>query len=746
MRIKSMTASFGRLDRARLDLRPGLNLLEGPNESGKSTWCAFLRAMLYGVPTRERDRQGYLAEKNRYQPWSGAPMEGEMTLTWQGKDIIIRRGPKGTTPFGAFSAVCAHTGEPVPGLTAVNCGEELLGVSREVFERSAFVGQGGAAIGADAELERRIAALVSSGEEDVAYSEVAGRLKEWQRRRKFNRSGLIPKLEEELSAVSAALVRQEEAKGRAEEARRAVDTLNARQKEFSAALAAHRRTENRARRERYQAAQAALQEARREYEALRAAAERTPDSAALRAAQGDLAYYHTLEANRRLAEGRLAPARARAQELEARVGEDIFCAMSPEQAWQQASRDRDRAAAKGPGSAALSTLLVLLTGAVLVGLPLLMGAGPRWWTYGAAGAATVLALALNITAALRAKAWRAGTVEILSRYDAQYPDDILDRANAYREKQVDAQEARRVLESIQAAIEQMAGQKETVFSGLLELVRRFEPAVTDLFGVSAALSRGLSVREKLSAAQARLEGASTLAESLPKPEEREDGGEELPLPLDGVSPQELSERLSAVEGELGRVRNDLALATGELGALGEDGLTLAARKEEIEEELERRRGEYDALTLALETLDAANTEMRSRFSPALNASAGEVLAALTGGRYHRVGINRQFEAQAQAEGETLPRSTLSLSQGTAEQVYLAVRLAVCDLALPGDDPAPIVLDDALDAFDDTRMALALDYLLRLGERRQVLLFTCHGREGRYLAGRGEEDRMLSLPR
>ena len=113
MKIKSMTATFGKLNSARLTPGPGLTLIHAPNEGGKSTWCAFWRAMLYGIDTRDRDKKGYLADKNRYQPWSGAPMAGELEVEWQGRDITIRRGPRGNTPFGAFSAVYTGTEEPV---------------------------------------------------------------------------------------------------------------------------------------------------------------------------------------------------------------------------------------------------------------------------------------------------------------------------------------------------------------------------------------------------------------------------------------------------------------------------------------------------------------------------------------------------------------------------------------------------------------------------------------------------------
>ena len=77
MDILHLTGVFGRLDRSRLDLSPGLNLLYAPNESGKSTWGAFIRTMLYGLSTRER---GPMADKNRYAPWNGAPLWGRMEL------------------------------------------------------------------------------------------------------------------------------------------------------------------------------------------------------------------------------------------------------------------------------------------------------------------------------------------------------------------------------------------------------------------------------------------------------------------------------------------------------------------------------------------------------------------------------------------------------------------------------------------------------------------------------------------
>ena len=88
--------------------------------------------------------------------------------------------------------------------------------------------------------------------------------------------------------------------------------------------------------------------------------------------------------------------------------------------------------------------------------------------------------------------------------------------------------------------------------------------------------------------------------------------------------------------------------------------------------------------------------------------------------------------------------TASRSRGTVDQLYLAVRLAVCELALPAEEPAPLVLDDALSDFDDARMALALECLEQYAGERQILLFTCPGRERAWQAGRGEKKAPIPL--
>lgn len=116
MQIEQMSATFGRLNGSQLGLQPGLNVICAPNESGKSTWCRFLQNMLYGVPTKER---GLLADKNRYAPWSGSPMQGRLLLrSGDARYTLLRETRRTTAPMGDAHLTYTGTADPVPGIPA----------------------------------------------------------------------------------------------------------------------------------------------------------------------------------------------------------------------------------------------------------------------------------------------------------------------------------------------------------------------------------------------------------------------------------------------------------------------------------------------------------------------------------------------------------------------------------------------------------------------------------------------------
>ena len=180
------------------------------------------------------------------------------------------------------------------------------------------------------------------------------------------------------------------------------------------------------------------------------------------------------------------------------------------------------------------------------------------------------------------------------------------------------------------------------------------------------------------------------------------------------------------------LQKELDTKQAELDAQVEAAYTMIADIETLSDDAQ---AEYDAIALAMESLQSANTALQNRFSPALSRRAGELFSRLTGGKYESVLLDRTFSAQAGETGESVSHDAQLLSLGTLDQLYLAVRLAICESALPVDDPPPIVLDDALVRFDDERCRAALELLLEESKSRQILLFTCQHRESVYLSGR-----------
>ena len=101
---------------------------------------------------------------------------------------------------------------------------------------------------------------------------------------------------------------------------------------------------------------------------------------------------------------------------------------------------------------------------------------------------------------------------------------------------------------------------------------------------------------------------------------------------------------------------------------------------------------------------------------------------MTGGRYARLTLSEDLSLNTCTQSEDTLRTALWRSDGTVDQLYLALRLAVSEELTP---EAPLILDDALVRFDDQRLSSAMDILGQTAQNKQVILFTCQGRETNY---------------
>ena len=150
---------------------------------------------------------------------------------------------------------------------------------------------------------------------------------------------------------------------------------------------------------------------------------------------------------------------------------------------------------------------------------------------------------------------------------------------------------------------------------------------------------------------------------------------------------------------------------------------------QVNARIEKLESYYAATVLAMETLEKATTELQRRFAPQISGRAQELFGRLTGGRYDRLQLTQDFCLEAGAVGENTLADSKFRSDGTVDQLYLALRLAVAEALTPN---APLVLDDAFVRFDDTRLAQAMAILKETSAEKQVILFTCQKREETHL--------------
>ncbi|MDE7220653.1 MAG: hypothetical protein K2O45_13710, partial [Oscillospiraceae bacterium] len=289
-------------------------------------------------------------------------------------------------------------------------------------------------------------------------------------------------------------------------------------------------------------------------------------------------------------------------------------------------------------------------------------------------------------------------------------------------------EARAKQQAAQAAWEAVSASAATNLDSILTQLRSFRPLVRNLPEACEALNDAFLLRGKLEQAQRREDEARHRWEALrdaapPIPS--------VPAQRPDISREQLRLRLTQLQSQDASLRRELHTTLGRIQAQG-DPEELRQRVQALTENQAALQKEFDAIALAMEVLALSNATLQTRFSPALGERAASIFSSLTNGRYNRVLLDRAMTPSAQQPDQLSPHEGSQLSQGTADQLYLAVRLAICEMVLPAGRAVPIVLDDALVNFDDQRMAAALDYLLTVSGRRQILLFTCQKREGDYL--------------
>ena len=702
MRIYEMTATFGKLEHDTLTLRPGLNIIHAPNEWGKSTWCAFLMAMLYGLDTRAKTTKTALADKERYAPWSGSPMAGRIDLNWNGRDITIERRTKGRVPLGEFRAYETATGLDIPELTAANCGQMLLGVEQSVFRRAGFIRLSDLPVTQDDALRRRLNALVTTGDESGDGERLARDLRELRNRCRYNRSGLLPQaegereaLENKISELEALEVQSKKLKQRLGE----VKTWLRQLENHQAALIFAAAEEDAGR---VAEARDARDLAAAQLETLEAACARLPSQEEAEKKLRQLREFQQAWNSAQM-EAQMLPGQPEAPEPP-----EPFRELSPERVEQMVKGDTERY--KRLLDSNPQRPMLLLAGALLIGgVALLLGGQ---WIFGAlAAAAAVIMAALGIGRKKTCRAEAAALAEKYGSTDAARWQEMLEAYTRDRERFEQArQEQRKARGDLDARLTALQKQRDSLCGA-----QSPEKVMETWQQVRQRWEEYYAARREVQRMESHLRDLQAMAKPAKRPEMADDLT---------YTEAETSRLLSDAAQEQQRLQNRIGQYQGRMEALG-DMDAMQKQLAQVNGRIAKLEDTYAALTIALENLAEAKLELQRRFAPRITKRAQELMGAMTGGRYDRLTLGEDLSLRAGAGEEDTLHDALWRSDGTVDQLYLALRLAVAEELTP---EAPLILDDALARFDDARMTAALDILKKEAQTKQVILFSCQKRE------------------
>lgn len=660
-----------------------------PNGWGKTTVCAFIRVMLYGLNTARRDTASALSDKTRYYPQDGKPMSGRMTVEFTGRPVTIVRESNRAGLMQGFQAFYEDTGELCTLLTARNCGQVLLGMGEDAFLSSAMI-DGLDMTRPSSELSELILSMAQSGDTNARCGTALKTLARWRLDlNSGNGHGEQPRLEEDcrsaekrLAEIAALENKTAVQRAQTEKLQAGADKARETYEKIYLVYAGKMVGEE---------SQLRILKADSE-KRIRNLKDGLPDEVLLREAEEALYGY---EGAVRLEREKRSGMPYVDSNLKHKLREVDERKTTEEVERNRVTRPRIRWAA----------LLLALLLAVAAAGTALSGAdfGPltKYMPYALSGMAA-LALLMSFL----------GSVPRLDDPDEDYDES----------RQQLALEHRRTVDDQHMAASVLQEEYDTAMRAARKLWPNAETIEQAGEWIRAARDDWQALRREQSKLQDILVQMKRLNDSSPKDETHK--GE-----VDTARIRAAKARRAAEDAQ-----QVLAQMEGRLQAYGDKNEWQAALAK-AKLGLEQTQMQLDAIRLAEETIKSENAALSARISPQITELAQQYLAYLTSDSYKEIKLDSSLRARCAGDDGTL-LDALRLSSGTRDQLYFALRLAVCQV-LSHQESIPLLLDDPFLTWDNKRMERGLRLLQTLSKDRQIILLTCR-QTGRLAITRKEE--------
>lgn len=676
MKILSIQGHFGNMSGQKIDFTDRLCCRVLPNGWGKTTLCAFIRVMLYGLNTARRDTASALSDKTKYYPQDGKPMSGRMTVEFTGRPVtIVRESNRGGLMQG-FQAFYEDTGELCTLLTARNCGQVLLGMGEDAFLSSAMI-DGLDMTRPSSELSELILSMAQSGDTNARCGTALKTLARWRLDlNSGNGHGEQPQLEADWRAADKRLNEIAQLEQQIEEQNQKTRKLQAK------AELLHQKYEKL-----YLAYAGRMAGEESRLQILKADSEKRirnlmdglPDEALLREAEEALYGY----------EGAVRLEREKRQGMP--LVDSNFASALREVDERKSTEEVKRNRVTRPRIRWTALLLALLLAAAAAATAL---ADINWGPLTA-----FMPYILSAMAAASLLLSFLGSVPRLEDVDEDYDESRQKIAIEHHQTVGDQHMAASVLQDeYDAALR--ASQK------LWPQVKTIEQAGE---WIRAARNDWQSLRREQSQLQDIIMEIKRTQSSQKVDESRK------------KEVDEARAHASRARHTAEAAQQTLSQMQGRLQVLGSAAEWRAAR-ESAKVSLQRVQMQLDAIKLAEDTIKSENAALSARISPQITELAQQYLAYLTNDDYKEVKLDSSLRARCARDDGTL-LDALRLSSGTRDQLYFALRLAVCQV-LTRHESIPLLLDDPFLTWDSKRMERGLRLLQSLSSERQIILLTC----------------------
>ena len=685
MRInKIQITAFGKLKNFELDFGSNFSVVYGENEAGKSTVMAFIKMALYGSTVRGG---GLDNPRVKYLPFDSSAMGGLVYFTHD--RVNYRLDCKfGATPAKDKFVLCNDdTGEIINLGASQTVGEYFFDLSGATFESTAFI-QGIVPSGSGDEIAKHLSA--SSGANEGTSPELVKKRLSAAKNSQFTpkRVGAGDKIAEKINALNTELLQEKERSRILSDIKNQVTQKQSdieRLKQSKEQLTVVANMAGNLRRRDQLKEFIAVCEDKRELEALC----KGVDKEFLEACKKGLWICNSLqnEAKQDKASADLALAKAGVQN-------EVHADRLLEQSKQRLSQFENGTKKKG---SALRTVLLTI-GAVLVFGGAAAVAFTDFFAYPFIATGLVLSVLSLIFKGKKAE----NTVDpVLLQQNITALENAISAA-----KQSDASKQKTVdcVSEFVNDIKKLDQNAE--FETAKQTIDRFEKLLQDLQDKTssfAALSQALGVS---------YEDAKKEFDAMPK--------------------SELSEKqIMYAKDELNTIEHSITQLITSVAALNERLNSSTAHKgaAEIEQEitdakkdLVRRTVFAKAAELANEVLADAYSELRQSFGPQLNQKTAELFGLLTQGKYNQIKVSHDLSLTTGEQGSFNLIDAGYLSAGTADQAYIALRLAIAGLLANGS--LPIFMDDAFLQFDTQREEAAFKLISEIASKQQIIFFTC----------------------